>query len=57
MDDFSKVLHEHEVLLEDWTTQPFVDIITIKDGRECPLEYEQMFSQAYKNENSFKDTN
>ena len=29
IDDFSTILHEHKVLLEDWTTEPFIDMITV----------------------------
>lgn len=40
-------LHEHQTLINDWTTQPFVDI-TLEDSKNgCPEGYEPLFHRMW----------
>jgi len=41
-------LYEHKQLIDDWTTQPYVDIVVVESVQGCPDGYEALF---YRNWN------
>ena len=41
----SRYLHEHKQLIDDWTTQPFVDIVL--EPEECPIGYEPLLYRVW----------
>ena len=42
-----KYLAEHKQLLEDWTTQPYVDIKLEDTAAGCPIDYEPLFTRKW----------
>lgn len=41
------ILYEHRQLFDDWTSQPFVDIVLENSVQGCPLDYEPLFHRAW----------
>lgn len=37
-------LAEHKQLIDDWTTQPFIDLRVSESNSGCPADYEPIFS-------------
>ena len=48
--DTSVYLAEHKQLFDDWTSQPFTDIILIPE-KECPQDYEALLYQVWSGTN------
>lgn len=40
-------LQEHKQLIEDWTTQPFVDIVVNTAEEGCPIDYEPLIYRVW----------
>ena len=40
-------LAEHKQLVEDWTTQPYIDIKLVDHSLGCPNDYEPLLSRKW----------
>ena len=40
-------LHEHKQLMDDWMTQPFVDIVLESEAAGCPQGYEPLLHRVW----------
>ena len=45
------ILQEHKVLIQDWTTQPFVDVLISHVAVGCPDQYEPLFDRMWNGTN------
>lgn len=47
------LLYEHRQLFDDWTTQPFTDILVVDANFGCPDEYEPLFYKVWNGTKEF----